>query len=84
MEAPMQTRVRKWGNSLGLRIPKALAEEAGVGEGSAVFVSVARGNLVVKPDRSRKVALRDLLRRVTPRNRHDEIDSGGPAGLEAW
>ncbi len=79
----MRTKVRKWGNSLGLRIPKALAEATGVGEGSAVFVAVVRGNLVVKPERAPKVALRDLLRRVTPGNLHDEIDTGGPVGREA-
>ncbi len=32
----MQTTIRKWGNSLGLRIPKAFAEEAGVSAGSEI------------------------------------------------
>jgi antitoxin MazE len=83
-EAPVQTRVRKWGNSLGLRIPKAMAEAAGVGEGTAVFVTVVRGNLVVKAEEPRRADLDDLLRRVKPANLHGEIDSGGPVGREAW
>jgi len=33
--------VGKWGNSLGVRLPKALAEELGLGEGSDV--SLAKG-----------------------------------------
>jgi len=37
----MRTKIRKWGNSLGLRIPKALAEEISVGEGSAVEITVS-------------------------------------------
>jgi len=80
----VQTRVRKWGNSLGLRIPRALAEAAGVGEGTAVYVSVVRGNLVVKAEPPGRVDLEELLRRVTPKNRHDEVDSGEPVGREAW
>jgi len=29
----MRTRIQRWGNSLGLRIPKSFAEEAGVEAG---------------------------------------------------
>ena len=80
----MQTKIQKWGNSLGLRIPKPLAEEAGVGEGSAVVLSIIHGGLVVKPAYRRKYPLRQLLRRVTPKNRHDAVDTGGPVGREVW
>jgi len=80
----MNTRIQKWGNSLGLRIPKSLAEEAGVEAGSEVELSVKDGQLVVTPTRRRKYRLRDLLRKVTPENVHDEIDTGGPVGREGW
>ena len=36
----MRTRIQKWGNSLGLRIPKSFAEEAGVEAGSDVDLSI--------------------------------------------
>jgi type I restriction enzyme R subunit len=36
----MQTRIQKWGNSLGLRIPRSLAAEAQVADGAAVDLSV--------------------------------------------
>ena len=45
----MVTRVRKWGNSLGLRIPRAFAAEAGVAEDSSVELSVENGALLVAP-----------------------------------
>jgi len=80
----MNTRIQKWGNSLGLRIPKSFAEEAGVEAGSEVKLSVKDGQLVVTPTRRRKYRLRDLLRKVTPENVHDEIDTGGPVGREGW
>jgi antitoxin MazE len=80
----MHTRIQKWGNSLGLRIPKSLAEEAGVEAGSEVDLSLEDGQLVVTPTRQRKYRLRDLLRKVTSENVHDEIDTGGPVGREGW
>jgi len=38
----MQTKVQKWGNSLGLRIPKSFAEQAGVEAGSEVSPSLSK------------------------------------------
>ncbi len=80
----MQTTIRKWGNSLGLRIPKAFAEEAGVSAGSEVILAIIEGGLVIRPAHPRKYALDELLCRVTDENRHDEFDSGSPVGREAW
>jgi len=80
----MRTRVRKWGNSLGVRIPKAFAEEAAVGEGSTVDVSVSEGRIVVTPVAARRYTLEKLLAGVTTENRHAEIKTGRPRGREAW
>jgi len=80
----VQTRIQKWGNSLGLRIPRSFAQEAGVGPGSEVDLSVKDGDLVVRPARRRRYQLKDLLRRVTAKNLHDEVDTGEPVGREVW
>jgi antitoxin MazE len=80
----MQTKIQKWGNSLGLRIPKSFAAEAQMEEGSTVDLSVADGELVVRPLRPRKYVLRDLLRAVSAKNLHGEVDIGEPVGREAW
>ena len=42
MEGRVVTRLQKWGNGLGLRVPKSLAAEAKVGEGSSVELSPRR------------------------------------------
>ena len=78
----MQTKVQKWGNSLGLRIPKSFAEQAGVEAGSEVDLSVEAGELFVRLRRVPKYDLKDLLRSVTAKNIHREIDTGGPVGRE--
>jgi antitoxin MazE len=78
------TRIQKWGNSLGLRIPRAIAREAGVEEGSEVDLSIRNGDLVVKPARRPRYRLQDLLRRITRGNVHREVDTGRPVGGETW
>ena len=77
------TQLSKWGNSLGLRLPKSVAREVQLGEGDTVQVSVDNGTIVIRPSRPR-YSLDELVRRITPKNRHDESDWGGPLGDEAW
>jgi antitoxin MazE len=76
-------RVTRWGNSLAVRIPKALAEQTKIEEGSEVELSVADGVLTVRP-KAPTYRLEELLAQVTPGNRHDEIDWGEPQGKEVW
>ncbi len=80
----MHTKVRKWGNSLGLRIPKSFADEVSVEDGSTVDISVAAGQLVVRAVRPRKHELGRLLAEVSEENLHAEISTGEPRGRESW
>jgi antitoxin MazE len=79
----MVTQIAKWGNSLGLRLPKALAVEAHIGDGDTVDVSVQHGAIIIRPA-TPKYALEELVARITPKNRHGEIEWGGPVGRELW
>src|SRR6266850_8511825 len=65
------TQVSKWGNSLGLRLPKSVAREAQLDEGDTVDVSVKDGAIVVRPARP-TYSLKTLVSKMTPRNRHKE------------
>jgi len=80
----MEIRVQKWGNSLGLRIPKPFAVEMGIEPNSAVDIALADGKLVVTPIREPAPMLAQLLARVTDSNLHGEVDSGPATGREAW
>ncbi len=80
----MDTTVQKWGNSLALRIPRSVAKDIHLHQGSVVGVTIIGGKIVVKPRRQRHYALAQLLRGVTKRNRHGEVDWGGPVGQETW
>lgn len=80
----MRSRVQKWGNSLGLRIPKAFAEDTGVMAGSEVELEVQDGRLLVTPVARPTYSLESLLADVTPENLHSEVDLGEPVGNEVW
>ena len=80
----MRTKIQRWGNGLGLRIPRSFVQDAGVEAGSEVELSIRHGELVVKATRRRKYRLSELLRKVTAKNIHAEVDAGAPVGREVW
>lgn len=80
----METHVKKWGNSLALRIPRPLAEEVGLEENSSVRVLVKEGKLLIIPIMRSHYTLEALLAEVTPQNLHSEVDTGAAVGGEAW
>jgi antitoxin MazE len=79
----MTTQIARWGNSLGLRLPKAVAQAAKIDEGDQVDVTVRNGAIVIRPSR-RSYSLDALVSQITPKNRHDESDWGTPVGGEMW
>ena len=80
----METRIKKWGNSLALRIPKALAKEAGLCYELPVELSLVEGKLVIAPIEQTEPDLETLLAKVTEDNLHAEVDLGPAAGKEVW
>jgi antitoxin MazE len=80
----MITRVHKWGNSLGLRIPKTFAVEAHLASGAPVDLTVRDGILLVAPVRPPAYGLADLLSKVTADNVQGSIDTGSACGRESW
>jgi antitoxin MazE len=76
-------RVARWGNSLAVRIPQPVAEQARLGEGDEVEVLVEDGAVTI-----RRLAADEELERlvaaITPENRHDETDWGPAQGREVW
>jgi len=73
----------KWGNSHAVRLPKAVLQQADIHEGDELEVHAEKGRIALQPA-SPKLTLRDLVGRITPRNRHGEQDWGKPVGREVW
>lgn len=77
----MQATIAKWGNSLALRLPRRVAEDARLAEGTTVDLQVEGDRLVVIPARP-KYRLADLLVKHTEAHKHEETDWGPPQGRE--
>ena len=80
----MKTAVRRWGNSLALRIPRTYAAETRITEGSEVELTLKSGALVVRAVVRKRPSLPDLLKRITPSNRHESVVTGEAMGREVW
>jgi antitoxin MazE len=75
------TTVQKWGNSLAVRIPSGIAETISIKQGSEMELSVENQVLTLRPTK-KKPTLEDLLSKISPENRHSEIDFGEVEGNE--
>lgn len=82
----MVTKVQKWGNSQGLRFPKALLEDAHVKVGDAVQVSVQNQKIIIEPlNKVRgQYNLRALISRIPKDYKAQEEEWGAPKGKEEW
>lgn len=74
-------QVGKWGSSLAVRIPKTVAEQCGISEGSAMEMDVQSGRIVMW---KRNYDLEDMVSRITAENLHPEEDMGPSRGNERW
>ena len=80
----MKTQVARWGNSMAVRIPKAIAEAAKLRPGDHLELAVEGSGVVRIRKKKGTSKLRDLIREITATNLHAEIDWGGPEGKELW
>ena len=82
----MITKVKKWGNSQGLRIAKNVLEDARILIGDEVDVTVRDGVIVIAPLRKvrGKISLQDLVSHIPKNYEGAETDWGKPVGREIW
>ncbi len=81
----METRIQKWGNSLGVRLPKDLALKHALTEDTLVRVSdTEKGLTITVVPQKEKASLRDLISAITPENKHSEVGWGNAQGGEVW
>jgi len=82
----MLTKIQKWGNSQGLRVPKAILEEAHMSVGDSVDIKVKDGVLHITRIRnlSKKYRLEDLVAQIPEEHRPEEVPWGKPQGEETW
>ena len=78
----MRTQITRWGNSLGLRIPKRIATQVGLKAGDQVEITAEDGRIIVSAARP-AYSLDELLAGMTPNAMHTAYDWGAEAAREA-
>lgn len=76
-----KAQLAKWGNSLAVRIPKAVAEQVCLQEGDSIVIEALEGRIELRPA-ERIPTLEELVAQITPENRHKETDWGPDRGKE--
>ncbi|GJM42899.1 MAG: multidrug transporter MatE [Ardenticatenaceae bacterium] len=80
----MHTQVKKWGNSLALRIPKSLAERLALKYDTEVEIRVVDDQLMIRALPEPELTLKDILAQITEENLHQEVETGAAVGQEVW
>lgn len=79
----MITKVKKWGNSLGVRIPKPFANKANIEDGTEIDIEIKGQNLILKSTKP-GYNLNKLVSKISDKNRHSEIITSQKIGKEIW
>jgi antitoxin MazE len=81
-----QVQIAKWGNSLGFRIPRGIAESMQIKAGDALELTSAEGGLLLKKveKQTKHYILADILDSFPKAVDRPEVDFGAPMGEEAW
>jgi len=78
----MEAVVKKWGNSLGIRIPHLIASELSLKDGSCVDIKGMGEEIVIRLVQKNKLS--EMLDGINESNLHSEIETGGSLGKEVW
>ncbi len=77
----MTTKIRKWGNSYAVRIPKEVLAKLSLRDGSAVSIRGEVHGIAITPIH-KKETLAELVSQIDHLN--EEVTWGTPIGKEVW
>lgn len=81
----MQAIIQKWGNSQGIRIPKAFLEALGMKENDLVELSRVNDDIVIRKVREKNpLTLNDIFKGYDGDFTAEGFDWGAPMGREIW
>ena len=79
----MKTKIQKWGNSFGVRLPMEIINKKGLFDGASLQISEDKENIILKysPEK-KKESLKSLVSKINPANLHSEKEWGEIQGKE--
>jgi len=76
--------IKHWGNSLGVRLPAAVAREAHLDADQQVRITVEDGRVVITPLAPETLSLEQRLARFDPEKHGGEAMASPDVGAERW
>ena len=76
--------IKQWGNSLGVRLPSAVARAAHLYVDQRVRISVEDSTIVIRPVEDAELTLDQRLARFDQARHGGEVMQGQPVGAELW
>jgi antitoxin MazE len=76
--------IKHWGNSLGVRLPAAIARSAGLHADQRVRVAVENHRVVIEPVADAPMTLEQRLARYNPQLHGGEVMAAERIGAEQW
>jgi antitoxin MazE len=74
--------IKQWGNSLGVRIPAAVARAANLHVDQRVRISVEDRTIMIRPEEDAVLTLDERLSRFDPTKHGGEVMQSKPVGAE--
>lgn len=85
MKTVTQTKIKKWGNSFGVRLPINFINQKGITDGTPVQLSQNNNSIKIQFfPKDKKQSLKDLVSQIKPENLHNETNWGNVQGQEIW
>lgn len=76
--------IKRWGNSLGVRLPAAVARAAHLHADQRVRLSLEDGFIVIRPQQGAPLSLDQRLARYDPARHGGEVMASERLGAERW
>lgn len=76
--------IKQWGNSLGVRLPAAVAKAARLSADQRVHITVEDGRVIITPLGDKPLSLADRLALFDPALYGGEAMATMPLGRELW
>ena len=76
--------IKRWGNSLGVRLPASVARAARLTANQRVRITVEEGRVIIEPLGAKPPTLAGRLARFDPALHGGEAMAAVPVGKERW
>ena len=88
----MEVKLTKWGNSFGIRLPKAIIDDLNIKENETLSIETKNNQIILKKNNYDEIVIKDVAEKYYGKSfsklknvlSNEEMDWGAPQGEEAW